>query len=201
MDPMDSYSRTVSTVAARVTPHVASVALARGSGSAVVFSDDGLLLTNAHVIGPATAGTVAFTDGTESRFDVVGTDPLSDLAVSRAHGSTPRAVQLGDADGRVRRAYLGLVGVPTPLPADVAERTGQSAGLRLVEVVSGSPADRAGLRSGDLVLSAGRRAVTDAQGIQRLLFSEAIGTTLPITALRNGAMVDVMAVPSELVGA
>lgn len=303
MDPMDSYSRTVSTVAARVTPHVASVALARGSGSAVVFSDDGLLLTNAHVIGPATAGTVAFTDGTESRFDVVGTDPLSDLAVIRAHGSTPRAVQLGDADelvvgqlvvavgnplglagsvtagvvsalgrslpvrsgragrviedviqtdaalnpgnsggaladavcrvvgintavagvglglavpvnattrrivdalladGRVRRAYLGLVGAPTPLPADVAERTGQSAGLRLVEVVSGSPADRAGLRSGDLVLSAGRRAVTDAQGIQRLLFSEAIGTTLPITALRNGAMVDVMAVPSELVGA
>ncbi len=303
MDPLDSYSRTVSTVAAEVTPHVASVALDRGSGSAVVFSDDGLLLTNAHVIGSGAGGTAAFTDGTESRFDVVGTDPLSDLAVIRARGSTPRAAALGDADelvvgqlvvavgnplglagsvtagvvsalgrslpvrsgragrviedviqtdaalnpgnsggaladaacrvvgintavagvglglavpvnattrrivdalladGRVRRAYLGLVGVPGPLPTDVAERTGQPTGLRLVEVISGSPADRAGLRTGDLVLSAGRRAVTDAQGIQRQLFAEAIGTTLPITALRNGAMVDVMAVPSELVGA
>ncbi|MQA15206.1 MAG: PDZ domain-containing protein [Pseudonocardiaceae bacterium] len=303
VDPLDSYSRTVSTVAAEVTPHVASVQLDRGAGSAVVFSDDGLLLTNAHVIGSATGGTAAFTDGTESRFDVVGTDPLSDLAVARARDATPRAVALGDADelvvgqlvvavgnplglsgsvtagvvsalgrslpvrsgragrviedviqtdaalnpgnsggalsdaasrlvgintavagfgvglavpintttrriidalladGRVRRAYLGLVGVPAPLPADIAERTGQSNGLRLVEVITGSPADRAGLRTGDLVLSAGRRAVTDAQGIQRQLFSDAIGTTLPITALRNGAMVDVITVPSELVGA
>jgi S1-C subfamily serine protease len=81
----------------------------------------------------------------------------------------------------------------------VARRAGQTSGLRLVEVIPGSPADRAGLRAGDLVLSAGRKPVTDAQGIQRQLFAESIGTRLPITVLRNGAMVDVITVPTELV--
>jgi S1-C subfamily serine protease len=81
----------------------------------------------------------------------------------------------------------------------VARRAGQDSGLRLVEVIPGSPADRAGLRAGDLVLSAGRKPVTNAQGIQRQLFAEAIGTRLPITVLRNGAMVDVITVPTELV--
>ncbi|MFI9508496.1 S1C family serine protease [Nocardia sp. NPDC052566] len=297
---MDAYSRTVSAVAASVTPHVASVRTRRGSGSAVVFTDDGFLLTNAHVVGATSGGEVVFADGVESRFDVVGIDPLSDLAVLRARGAAPKAVVLGDADqlvvgqlvvavgnplglagsvtagvvsalgravpvasrragrviedviqtdaalnpgnsggalansagrvvgvntavagiglglaipinattrriistllsdGRVRRAYLGLVGVPAPLPATVAARTGQGAGVRIVEVVRGGPADHAGLRRGDLVLSVARSEVRNAQGIQRQLFADAIGVKLPVTVLRNGAMVDVIAVPIEL---
>jgi len=102
------------------------------------------------------------------------------------------------AHGRVRRAYLGVVGSPAPVPAAVAERYGRRSGLRLVEVIGGSPAARAGLRAGDLVLDVGRRPVEDAQGIQRQLFADAIGTPLPVTVLRNGAMVDVVAVPTEL---
>jgi S1-C subfamily serine protease len=86
---MDSYSRTVSSVAAAVTPHVASLRIGPGAGSAVVFADDGLMLTNAHVVGNARNGVAAFTDGTESRFDVVGADPLSDLAVLRARRTPP----------------------------------------------------------------------------------------------------------------
>jgi S1-C subfamily serine protease len=301
-DAMDAYSRAVSTVAKTVTPHVAGIQLSRGSGSAVVFADDGHLLTNAHVVTDHRRGVATFADGSEVPFDVVGADPLSDLAVLRARGETPSAARLGDADqlvvgqlvvaigsplgfsgtvtagvvsalgralpvrhgragrviedviqtdaalnpgnsggaladsagrvvgintavagfglglavpinattrriidtlvveGRVRRAYLGVVGVPAPLPDDVAERTGQSAGLRVHEVVSGGPADRAGLKSGDLVLTVGRTRVSDAQGIQRQLFGEVIGTALPITVLRNGAMVDVYATPAELVG-
>ncbi|MBF6300152.1 trypsin-like peptidase domain-containing protein [Nocardia amamiensis] len=297
---MDAYSRTVIAVAASVTPHVASVRTRRGNGSAVVFTDDGFLLTNAHVIGSARSGEVVFSDGVESRFEVSGIDPLSDLAVLRARGGAPDAVTLGDADqlvvgqlvvavgsplglagsvtagvvsalgravpvasrragrviedviqtdaalnpgnsggalsdsaarvvgintavagiglglaipinattrriidalhreGRVRRAYLGLVGVPAPLPEPVAERTGQAAGVRIVEVIRGGPADEAGLRRGDLVLSVGRSEVRDAQGIQRQLFTDAIGAELPVTVLRNGAMVDVIAVPVEL---
>jgi S1-C subfamily serine protease len=101
-------------------------------------------------------------------------------------------------DGRVRRAYLGVVGVPAPLPDDVAERTGQPAGLRVIEVVSDGPADRAGLRKGDLILTVAREQVRDAQGIQRKLFAEVIGTDLAVTVLRNGAMVDVYARPTEL---
>jgi S1-C subfamily serine protease len=302
-DELDAYSRTVSTVAAAVTPHVASLRMRRGSGSAVVFAGDGLLLTNAHVVGQSGGGTAAFVDGTETKVDVVGADALSDLAVLRARGDTPPAATLGDADGlvvgqlvvavgnplglagsvtagvvsalgralpvrsgragrviedviqtdaalnpgnsggaladarglvvgintavagiglglavpinsttqkiiatlladgRVRRAYLGVVGVPAPVPSGVAERAGQREALRLVEVVTGSPAARAGLRNGDLVLTVGRKKITDAQSIQRQLFGEAIGASLPITVLRNGAMVDVIAVPAELVDA
>ena len=299
-DAMDAYSRTVVAVARSVTPHVASVRMRRSAGSAVVFTDDGFLLTNAHVVGSASEGTAVFADGTESMFDVVGADALSDLAVLRVRGDGPGAAILGDADqlvvgqlvvavgnplglagsvtagvvsalgravpvesgrvnrviedviqtdaalnpgnsggaladargrvvgintavagvglglavpinkttnriistllsdGRVRRAYLGIVGVPAPLPARVAERTGQSAGLRLAQVIPGGPADRAGLHAGDLVLSVARNTVSDAQGIQRQLFDDAIGKPLPVTVLRNGAMVDVFATPTEL---
>jgi S1-C subfamily serine protease len=101
-------------------------------------------------------------------------------------------------EGRVRRAYLGLVSTPAPVPAPVASRTGQRRGLRIVQVVAGGPADQAGLKSGDLVLSAGRAPVAEAESLQRLLFSDAIGEPLPLTVLRNGAMVDVIAVPTEL---
>jgi len=298
-EELDAYSRTVSAVAASLTPHVASVVMRRGGGSAVVFTEEGHLLTNAHVVGTSKRGTATFSNGEEASFEVVGADPLSDLAVLRA-SSAPEPATLGDADalvvgqlvvavgsplglsgsvtagvvsalgrslpvrqgqaarviedviqtdaalnpgnsggaladssarvvgintavagfglglavpinvttrriidtlmveGRVRRAYLGVVGVPAPLPDDVAERTGQRAGLRVIEVVDGGPAHQAGLRKGDLVLTVGRERIHDAQGIQRRLFAEVIGTDLAITVLRNGAMVDVYARPTEL---
>lgn len=116
------------------------------------------------------------------------------------NSTTRRIIETLLVEGRVRRAYLGVVGVPAPLPDDVAARTGQSSGLRIVEVISGGPAHRAGIRPGDLVLTVVREAVSDAQGIQRQLFAEVIGTRLPVTVLRNGAMVDVFATPTELVG-
>ncbi|MFD2417457.1 S1C family serine protease [Amycolatopsis pigmentata] len=299
-EALDAYSLAVTTVAAEMTPHVASVRLARGGGSAVVFADDGHLITNAHVVGRDRRGTATFSDGTERSFAVVGTDPLSDLAVLATEGDAPGAARLGDADklvvgqlvvavgsplglagsvtagvvsalgrslpvrtgnagrvienviqtdaalnpgnsggaladsagrvvgvntavagfglglavpvnattrriidtllveGRVRRAYLGVVGVPAPLPDEVAEHTGQRAGLRVVEVVPGGPAQQAGLHAGDLILTVGRARVADAQDIQRQLFGEVIGTRLPVTVLRNGAMVDVIANPAEL---
>jgi S1-C subfamily serine protease len=112
--------------------------------------------------------------------------------------TTNRIITTLLSDGRVRRAYLGVVGVPAPLPAPVAQRIGQAAGLRLVQVIAGGPADRAGLHAGDLVLSVARNTVSDAQGIQRQLFDDAIGKPLPVTVLRNGAMVDVFATPTEL---
>ncbi|WP_204040964.1 S1C family serine protease [Acrocarpospora phusangensis] len=297
---MDEYSLIVSSVAAELTPKVAAIKAGRSSGSAVVFTADGFLLTNAHVVGSARTGSAAFSDGTTAEFAVVGADPLSDLAVLRALEPTPPPVTLGDSDGlvvgqlvvavgnplglagsvtagvvsglgrslparsgsavrliedviqtdaalnpgnsggaladarghvvgvntavagtglglavpvnattrsivaalmrdgRVRRAYLGLVTTPAPLPPAIRERVGQPSALRVVEVVPGSPAARAGLRAGDLVLSAGRRPVGDAQGLQRLMFAEAIGRPLPVTVLRNGALVDVIAEPTEL---
>ncbi len=303
-DPLDAYSQVVTGVAATVLPSVAalSVRSARGAGagSGVVFTTDGFLLTSAHVVAGSAGGTAEFSDGTESAFDVVGTDPLADLAVLRARSIGAPPVTLGDADrlrigqlvvavgnpmglagsvtagvvsglgrsipardgrhvrliddviqtdaalnpgnsggaladssgqvvgintavagyglglavpingttrqiisellstGRVRRAWLGVAGVPTPLPPAVAARLGQRDGLRVAEVVPGSPAGRAGLYLGDIIVTAGGKPVERTQALQRLMLGPAIGTRLPITVLRRGAFVDVVAIPAEL---
>ncbi|MGN9774238.1 S1C family serine protease [Micromonospora sp. H33] len=300
---LDAYSQVVTTVAARVLPSVAalSVRTARGAGagSAVVIGPD-LLLTSAHVVQGAGDGSAAFGDGTETRFRVVGADPLSDLAVLRVEEAPVPPVELGDADGlrigqlvvavgnpmglagsvtagvvsglgrslpardgrvtrliedviqtdaalnpgnsggaladstgrvvgvntavagyglglavpinattrqiigdltahgRVRRAWLGVASVPVPLPPEIVARTGQRRGLRVVEVVPGSPAGLAGIYLGDVILSAGGRPVSDGQGLQRLMLGDSIGSRLPVTVLRKGALVDVVAVPTEL---
>jgi S1-C subfamily serine protease len=104
-------------------------------------------------------------------------------------------------DGQVRRAYLGIVSVPAPLPEPLRARFGRTTGLRVAEVVQGGPAARAGLRAGDLLITAGGNPVTRAQDLQKLMFSDTIGRPLAITVMRNGALVDVIAEPSELVAA
>ncbi|TMR35518.1 S1C family serine protease, partial [Actinomadura geliboluensis] len=114
------------------------------------------------------------------------------------NATTRRIIGALIRDGRVRRAFLGLVAAPVPVPAVLRPRIGQDEALRVVEVVPGSPADRAGLRRGDLVLTAGGAPVSQAQSLQKLMFADAIGRPLPITVLRNGAMVDVIAAPVEL---
>jgi S1-C subfamily serine protease len=68
----------------------------------------------------------------------------------------------------------------------------------VVEVVPGSPASSSGLHPGDLILAVAGVPLGDAQSLQRLLFEESIGTRLEITVLRSGALVDAVAVPSEL---
>src|SRR5580693_65216 len=309
-EPLDEYSRVVTGVAEQLTPKVASLRVpqtrsaGRGSGeslgSAVLFTADGFLLTNAHVVGRAARGTANFSDGTTAAFQVVGVDQLSDLAVIRATGATPEPAELGEADGlkvgqlvvavgnplglagsvtagvvsalgrslpvgthgliedviqtdaalnpgnsggaladaearvvgintavagtglglavpvndttrriisalmadgRVRRAYLGLAMMPGPVPAAWRERLGRKTGLLVAQVVAGGPADRAGLRAGDLLLTVAGKPVAVAQDLQRLMFSDAIGQPLAITVMRNGALVDVIAEPTELVAA
>jgi S1-C subfamily serine protease len=304
MDALDAYSQVVTGVAARVLPSVAALTVRTprggGAGSGVVFTDDGFLLTNSHVVSGVDGGTAEFGDGAEARFDVVGSDPFSDLAVVRVHGASAPPATLGDADqlkigqlvvavgnpmglagsvtagvvsglgrsiptregrhvrlidnviqtdaalnpgnsggalanaagevvgvntavagyglglavpvnaptryivsellstGRVRRAWLGVAGVPVPLPPPVAARTGQRIGLRVVEVVPGSPAGVAGIYLGDVIVSAGGAPVEGVQTLQRLMLGPAIGTRLPLTVLRRGAFVDVVAIPAEL---
>ena len=306
---LDAYSQVVVSVAEQLTPRVAALQVSRrrrdgsiaaGAGSAVVFTSDGFLLTNAHVVGKAEGGQAAFADGTTVPFRVVGSDPLSDLAVVRADGVTPAPARLGEAsqlrvgqlvvavgnplglagtitagvvsalgrslptragentrivddviqtdaalnpgnsggalvvasgqvvgintavagvgvglaipingitrqivatlmaEGRVRRAYLGLAGTPAPLPPPVATRLQQKTGMRVEQVVAAGPAAKAGLRAGDLLISANGEPVASAQSLQRLMLGDAIGQPLALTVLRSEALVDVIATPEEL---
>ncbi|MEA2578218.1 MAG: hypothetical protein QOD78_1806, partial [Chloroflexota bacterium] len=118
-EALDAYSTAVSTAAARLIPSVASLRVERrggwsgGSGSAVAFTPDGLLVTNAHVVAGAERGTATFVDGDELGFEVVGRDPLSDLAVVRAAGTDLAAAPLGDA-ARLRVGQL-VVAIGNPL--------------------------------------------------------------------------------------
>src|ERR1700682_3118147 len=104
-EALDAYSQIVSTVAERVLPSVASLRVRRsgsprdgGAGSGVVITPDGYLVTSAHVIAQAGTASASFIDGTEYDLDLVGADPLSDLAVARARAATLEAIKVGDAD-------------------------------------------------------------------------------------------------------
>ncbi len=102
-------------------------------------------------------------------------------------------------EGRVRRAWLGVAGGPFPLPPQLAERTGQREGLRITQVVPGSPASKSGLKVGDIILNADGRSMLQVQHLQRLMLgADAIGRTLEVTVIRSAAMVDVLAVLDEL---
>jgi S1-C subfamily serine protease len=306
-EALDAYSTAVSTAAARLIPSVASLRVDRrgggwggGSGSAVAFTPDGFLVTNAHVVAGAERGTATFVDGDELGFEVVGRDPLSDLAVVRASGTDLVAAPFGDAarlrvgqlvvaignpmgfagsvtagvvsalgrslaardgqasrlvenviqtdaalnpgnsggaladirgrvvgintavagvglglavpvdaatrliiaalmrDGRVRRAYLGIVGGTRRLPAALAERLGRSVGLEVVQLLDGSPAAAAGVRAGDIIVSLDGRPIAGVGDLQRSLVGDLVGRAVEVTLERGGALADVALTPTEL---
>jgi S1-C subfamily serine protease len=303
---LDAYSAVVTRVAEHLLPRVVQLDVEReagrgGSGSGVVITPDGFVLTSAHVVGRNRSATARFTDGAERRADVVGADPLSDLAVLRVLASEQlEAATLGDAerlrvgqlvvavgsplglagsvttgvvsalgrsltarspngarlvenviqtdaalnpgnsggalaeasgavigintavagqglglavpiddatrrivaallhDGRVRRAWLGIAGAHRPLPPRLSNRLQRRGGIGVAEVVPGSPAAAAGLRSGDLILDVGGKPVSDAADLQRLMLDEAIGKPLVIRILRLGELLELRAIPGEL---
>src|SRR3954453_14988490 len=274
-EALDAYSRVVTEVARSLAPSVANLRVRRsrvlGGGSAFVIAPDGYLVTSAHVVEGGGSGRASFTDGRETRFTVVGADPLSDLAVLRTDDRDLRSASLGDADdlqvgqlvvaignphgfagsvtagvvsalgrslptqtrrragvvenviqtdaalnpgnsggalvdgsgcvvgvntavagvglglavpinaatrrilaalmrdGRVRRAYLGIAGGSRPLPPRVSSRLGRDRAIEVVEVVSGSAAQRAGLRREGLLLGLDGEPLHEVGALQRLM--------------------------------
>jgi S1-C subfamily serine protease len=307
-EALDAYSKVVTTVAKQVVGSVASLRVSRrsggwqgqGAGSAVVLTPDGFLITSAHVVEGTSRGRASLPDGRELRFEVVGRDPLSDLAVIRASEAGLEPVSLGNADrlqvgqlvvavgnpmgfagsvtagvvsalgrsfpardgyttrfienviqtdaalnpgnsggalvdgrgrmvgvntavagvglglavpfnqatrriiaalmreGRFRRAYIGIAGGRRPLPPRVARAVDRSGAVEVVEVIPGSPAARAGLRREDLIIDVGGSPVVDANDLQRLMVTEAIGQPLMVRAFRGGELLEITVVPEEL---
>jgi S1-C subfamily serine protease len=133
-EALDAYSQIVSTVAERVLPSVASLRVSRsgnpregGAGSGVVITPDGYLVTSAHVVAQGRSASASFIDGTEYELDVVGADPLSDLAVARARAATLEAMPIGDAD-QLRVGQL-VVAVGNPMGFTGSVTSGVVSGL------------------------------------------------------------------------
>jgi S1-C subfamily serine protease len=301
---LDAYSAAVIHAVEQVGPAVVRVEGRRGGGSGVVFTPDGFILTNSHVVGnPANAGphttTITLPDGRSLAADVVGSDVDTDLAVLRIDGSRLPWARLGDSkavrvgqvavaignpygfdhsvtsgvvsalgrslrarsgrlmddiiqtdaslnpgnsggplvttagdvigintamilpaqgicfaiasntvrfvasrlmrDGRIRRSHIGIAGQQTAVPRALA-RANQMAvtsGVLVASVEDNSPAARAGLTTGDVVLSFAGSVVSGIDDLHRLLTADRIGTPAPVIVLRRGERRQLTIVPAE----
>ena len=101
-------------------------------------------------------------------------------------------------EGRVRRAYIGIVGGSRPLPPKVSSRLGRDKGIEVVEVVSGSPAARAGLRAEDLIVEVDGEPMGDVGDLQRLMVAERIGHGVAVNVVRDGDSLKLDLIPREL---
>ena len=197
-EALDAYSRVVSGVARRLAPSVANLRVARkvrggrtfeGAGSGVVITPDGFMLTSAHVVGSADAtGRAAFVDGRELDFTVVGTDPLSDLAVLRTEGRDLVPAELGDAEQlRVGQLVVAIgnpfgfagsvtAGVVSALGRSLATRAGQA--TRFVEnVIQTDAALNPGNSGGALVNGRGQ-----VVGVNTAVAGIGLGLAVPINS-------------------
>jgi len=307
-EALDAYSVAVSTAAERLIPSVASLRVTRqvggwtaaGAGSAVAIEPVGYLVTSAHVVAGSDQGVAAFVDGSELSFRVVGRDALSDLAVVRTTGGSPRPAPFGDAarlrvgqlvvaignplgfagtvtagvvsalgrslaardgrasrlvenviqtdaalnpgnsggaladsrgrvvgintavagiglglavpidastrrvldslivDGRVRRAFLGIVGGTRPLGEALAEQLGRRRGLEVVQIMDPSPAAAAGLRVGDIVIELDGVPIEGVADLQRRLIGDAVGRRFDVRIERGGELRSMSISPVEL---
>ena len=112
--------------------------------------------------------------------------------------TTQRIIQALMSSGRVRRAWLGIAGSQAPLPPPLVSKLGRRDGLRVAQVIDGSPAATAGLRAGDIVVAVAGSPLGSSTELQRRMVEDIIGRRVEITVWRNGALVDVIAVPREL---
>src|SRR6266852_8348918 len=197
-EALDAYSLAVTTVAERLSPSVANLRVSRrvrggrildGGGSAVVITPDGFTLTSAHVVARTEGkGRASFVDGRELEFEVVGSDPLSDLAVLRVDARDLVPAELGDAE-RLRVGQL-VVAIGNPhgftgsVTAGVVSALGRSlptrsgANVRVVDnVIQTDAALNPGNSGGALADGLGR-----VVGINTAVAGVGLGLAVPINA-------------------
>jgi S1-C subfamily serine protease len=102
-------------------------------------------------------------------------------------------------DGRVRRAFLGVVGGPRPLPPRLASSLGRGRALEVVQLLDGSPAGTGGVQPGDLILDVDGDPIEGVADLQRRLGSEAIGRRVSVRVARGERIVELGVTPRELV--
>jgi S1-C subfamily serine protease len=202
-EALDAYSNAVISVAERLAPSVANLRVSHrgrggrrlnGGGSAVVITPDGFLLTSAHVVARSDGrGRASFVDGRELRFDVVGSDPHSDLAVLRADADDLVPAELGDAE-RLRVGQL-VVAIGNPngfagsVTAGVVSALGRSLPTQGGRIVDNVIQTDAALNPGN---SGG--ALADGRG-------RVVGVNTAVAGVGLGLAVPVNAATRQIVGA
>jgi len=296
---LDAYSEAVIDTVEAVGPAVVKIEARRGAGSGVIFTPDGFVLTNNHVIDRVAHPVVTLLDGQVAHGELVGRDEHTDLAVLRIGGTSLPWAALGDSrhvrvgqiaiaignpygfqhsvtagvvsalgrslrsptgrviddiiqtdaalnpgnsggalatsarevigintsiispaqglcfaiasntvrfvasrlirDGRLRRSYVGVVGQNTAIPRVLARarQLAASSGVRVESVAADSPASRAGIRAGDIVLGFAGKAVAGVDDLHRYLTDELIDVPSKVTILRAGELRYLTVVPTE----
>jgi S1-C subfamily serine protease len=207
---LDAYSRTVIHTVERVSPSVVSIDVRTksqerrtpsqaGSGSGFIFTSDGLILTNSHVVDGATAIDVTLPDGRERQADLIGQDRDNDVAIVRISADDLLAVEFGDSralrPGQLVVAIGNPYGFQHTVTAGVVSALGRSLRARtgrLIEhVIQTDAALNPGNSGGPLVTSAGTVVGVNTAiiaGGQGLSFAVPISTVLTIlpALLRDG---------------
>jgi S1-C subfamily serine protease len=309
---LDAYSRAVVSAAEKVSPSVAKIEVThsararngesrerRGGGSGFVFTPDGLVLTNSHVVHGATRIQVALPDGRHLPAHLIGDDPATDLAVIRIDAPSLAAVELGDSQklqvgqlaiaignpygfqytvtagvvsalgrslrsysgrmiddviqtdaslnpgnsggplvssdgkvigvntatimgaqglcfaigintakfvasrllqqGRIRRAYIGVEAQTVPLHRRIVRfyDLPRETGVMVIGVANGSPAEKAGLREGDVIFAFGNQPVAGVDDLHRLLTDAQVSMKNTITIVRRTERLELQIVPRE----
>lgn len=313
---LDAYSRAVTHAVKRVSPSVVNIEVHQrsksrrandfrsqeisGNGSGFIFTPDGYILTNSHVVHHASKIEVTLSDGRQLQADLVGDDPDTDLAVIRiyspnllvaAHLGDSQSVQVGqlaiaignpygfqttvtagvvsalgrslrsksgrlindviqtDAalnpgnsggplvtsqgevigvntavilpaqgicfatavntakfvagqlikQGRVRRSYIGVAGQNVPLHRRLVRfyNLPVESGVLVLSSETNSPAQRAGLRQGDVIVGLGDRRVASIDDLHRLLTEERVGVRSSLTVIRHSEQLTLYIVPNE----
>jgi len=311
-DLLDAYSRAVVTAAEKVSPSVAKIEVTQtararngesrerqGSGSGFIFTPDGLVITNSHVVHDATRIQVALPDGRQLPAHLIGDDPATDLAVIRIDAPNLAAVELGDSqklrvgqlaiaignpygfqytvtagvvsalgrslrsysgrmiddviqtdaslnpgnsggplvssdgkvigvntatimgaqglcfaigintakfvasrllqDGRIRRAYIGVEAQTVPLHRRIVRfyDLPRETGVMVIGVEPGSPAQKAGLREGDVIIALGGQPVAGVDDLHRLLSEAQMRSRSSVTIIRRTERLEFTIVPQE----
>lgn len=202
-EALDAYSRVVVNVAERLRPAVVNLRVGErrngGSGSGVLFTPDGFLLTNAHVVGRFSAARIRLNDGQEIEGRIVGSDPWTDLAIVQAQGNKLPHAALGDsAKLRVGQLVVAIgspFGFESTVTAGVVSALGRSlrtiTGHLVDDVIQTDAALNPGNSGGPLVDSAGSvigintAVIAPAQGICFAIPINMARTIVPLL-LRHG---------------